>query len=142
MSLESAAHQHPVYQLAQILPSVRERAVEAFKGDGAMQDDILYVFYDYQAAEIYRHCYSKKTRATVMDLTVVLVCLNVGLDDRASFNWRIKEVFSEEEYWDDKDFLSKTHLSFDRCIRSKGIPTWQSKARRKWRPPKTNVLNS
>ena len=34
------------------------------------------------------------------------------------------------------------HLSFDRCIRSKGIPTWQSKAKRKWRPPKTNVLNS
>ena len=126
---------HPIYQLGLQLPEVRRAAVNAFPDTDYLQDELRYVLSDQTLANICvflagSERYSKQARAAVMDLTVVMICFRVGLDDKEAFNLRARQVFGRIIDYDN-DFKSKVHLSFQQCIRKRGIETWRSKASRR-----------
>ena len=125
-----------IYELGLILPEVRRIAVYNFEGQPHLQDELRYVMCDKALADICMHLgygtdYSKTDRAVVMDLTIVMICLTVGLSDKRAFETRIRQVFGG--HLDDQNFKARVHLSFDRCIRSRGIETWKSKSARRAR---------
>ena len=126
----------PIYELGLVLPEVRRVAVYNFEGQPHLQDELRYVMCDKALADICIHLgstsfYSKADRAVVMDLTIVMICLTVGLSDKRAFETRIRQVFGG--HLDDQNFKARVHLSFDRCIRSRGIETWKSKSARRTR---------
>ena len=131
---------HPIYELALYLPEVRRAAVNAFPDTTYLQNELRYVMCDKTLANICvflagSERYSKQARAAVMDLTVVMICFTVGLDDKYAFNLRARQVFGRIMDYDN-DFKSKVHLSFQQCIRKRGIDTWRSNASRRKRGPR------
>ena len=121
----------PLQELLVIFAEVRGRAVRMLVADPDVQDEFRYGSCDSMVADVCVRLadnpdYSKAARAAVMDLTVVLICMRVGLHCKNAFQTRIKQVFGRQ--LEDNNFKSRVHLSFDRCILPRGIETWRSKA--------------
>ena len=89
-----------------------------------------------EAANVYKMLYrsggDKMLKAAVMDIIVLLVCMEIGMSDRGACNKRMVDMF--ETWNEDKNLLARVHLPFGRrCVRERTTVAFRSKASRRGR---------